>query len=463
MDRPITGFDRLYWSAYTAYLRRRQDGYAFRPLAAIQRDRDRRVRRAVTYAYRWVPYYRETMGRLGLRPSDFKTADDLAKLPLLRREQLQRDPEYFVSQQRPLGHYLRRHNSGSTGTPCVFYNDISALCQYAAYNGRARAPFGPILGRGYGYRKTSILRRVRGDPSTPRKFYLRLLLVPRRVAPRRQDLSLLEPPEVNVTLINEFRPHVLESSGAYLASLFGYLQASGREMHQPKVLCYTLDGMPESARQMITEQYGIPIFSSYEANEATCLAFECEQHQGHHVNIDISPVRIVDDEGHTLPAGESGNVVVSNLILRGTMMLNYMLQDVAAWQPGGCACGRTLPLLGRLVGRLDDWIVLPSGRKVHPHVIPGIMLREEGIWQYQVSQESPSQMRAAVVPSERVDRQVMRQRLLTRFAEALGDEVQVDVVFVDDVERTARGKVRPVISLQTRGWLDGAGDNSLGS
>jgi phenylacetate-CoA ligase len=218
--------------------------------------------------------------------------------------------------------------------------------------------------------------------------------------------------------------------------------------------------MPDSARRLITEQHGIPIFSSYEANEATCLAFECEQHDGLHVNIDLSPVRIVDEDGHTLPEGDSGNVVISNLILRGTMMLNYMLQDVAAWQPGSCACGRTLPRLGRLVGRLDDWIALPSGRRVHPHVIPGLMFKGEGVWQYQVTQESTNHLRVAIVPAEGVDREAMRQRLLTRFADSFGGEVEADVVYVDDVERTARGKIRPVISLQTRGWLDRAGDST---
>ena len=51
----------------------------------------------VAHAYEHVPYYRETMRRLGLAPGDIAVGGDLAKLPLIEREQLQRDPEYFVS------------------------------------------------------------------------------------------------------------------------------------------------------------------------------------------------------------------------------------------------------------------------------------------------------------------------------------------------------------------------------
>ena len=55
------------------------------------------MRSIVRHAYSTVPYYRETMDRLGLTPADLGTAADLAKLPILEPWQLTRDPEYFVS------------------------------------------------------------------------------------------------------------------------------------------------------------------------------------------------------------------------------------------------------------------------------------------------------------------------------------------------------------------------------
>jgi phenylacetate-coenzyme A ligase PaaK-like adenylate-forming protein len=130
--------NRLFGSLYMAYHRWGQDRYPFKPLAEIEVDRDRRVRRMVTYAYRYVPYYRAIIDRLGLRPDDFQTASDLSKLPILEREQLQRDPESLVSTEQPLSSYLAVRSSGSTGAPSSFYYDARTVLQDAAFGERAR-------------------------------------------------------------------------------------------------------------------------------------------------------------------------------------------------------------------------------------------------------------------------------------------------------------------------------------
>jgi len=78
---------RVFWSIYGAYHLWGQARYPFKPLTVIRHDQARRVRGMVAYAYRHVPYYRETMDRLGLLPSDFKSAEDLTRLPLLERNQ----------------------------------------------------------------------------------------------------------------------------------------------------------------------------------------------------------------------------------------------------------------------------------------------------------------------------------------------------------------------------------------
>ena len=90
---------RLYWTAFTAWHLLGQAHYPYRSPERIARDRDRNVRRIIRYAYRWVPYYRETLDRLGLTPRDFRTFSDLRKLPLISVADLQERPEAFRSTQ----------------------------------------------------------------------------------------------------------------------------------------------------------------------------------------------------------------------------------------------------------------------------------------------------------------------------------------------------------------------------
>jgi phenylacetate-CoA ligase len=201
---------------------------------------------------------------------------------------------------------------------------------------------------------------------------------------------------------------------------------------------------------MIEKELNIPVFSSYQTVEAFGIAFECEYHQGMHLNIDLYPVRIVDAEGVTLQPGDSGEVVVSNLVNRATVLLNYRLGDVAAVLPGRCACGRSLPLLSFLHGRSEDWIELASGRLVHPQSLHMIMEDEEKIWQYQVIQETSRNFVIRVIAAEDCDLGRTREQIATEFVRALGDDVTIDVSFVDSIDRTEGGKFRPILSLRSR-------------
>jgi phenylacetate-CoA ligase len=433
-----------------AHCLRGQADYAYRPLSAIQVDRDRRVRRMAEYAYRFVPYYRETMQRLSLRPSDFQSADDLAQLPLLQRSQLQRDPQYYVSTEKRVSELVAVQSSGTSGQRCTFFLDGRTLCQYAAHDARARAVFAPLLDKPWGYRQTKIGSPL-GPAGSVQKFYDTQTWLPPEVALRRQELSVAESPEVNIRLIDRFRPDVIRSFGSYLAMLFHGLRASGLTMHQPKVLRYTADMFPDSARNLIEREFGIPVFGTYDATEAYNIAFECEQRDGLHLNVDLCPVRIVDAEGKTSPPGQSGAVVISNLISRGTVFLNYALDDVAATSLRACACGRSLPLLQELQGRISDWVELPSGEWVHAVLMAPLTAGNKGLWQFQFVQESPLRLSVLLVCSPDCPQEATRERILTAVRATVGPDMTVDVQFVDEVQRTAAGKSPVLISRCTRG------------
>ncbi len=447
---------RLISGVYMAHHLRGQARYSYRPLAAIEADRDQRARRMVSYAYRYVPYYRETMRQLGLSPDDFQCAGDLARLPLVRSGQMQRDPQLFVSTESPLADYVAVCSSGTTGKPCDFFLDRRTLWQYAAHDQRARAVFAPLLGRSVGYRQTKIGSRF-GPAAHVQEFYDTRSWLPPGVALHRQVLSVADPPEVNARLIDQFRPDVLRSYGSYLAMLFHYLHVSGQEMHLPKVLRYTADTLDERARKLIESEFGLPVFATYDATEVYNIAFECEEHSGLHINVDLCPVRIVDADGRNLPPGVSGTVVISNLLNRGTVFLNYVLEDVAAISPLACTCGRSLPLLTELRGRSEDWLELPSGRWLHAVELGPMIKGNKGIWQFQVIQDSRSHLTILLVCSSECFHDSTRERVAAAAAAVFGPSVQVSIRFVDSVQRTTAGKARSVISKCTQGrWAKGS-------
>jgi phenylacetate-coenzyme A ligase PaaK-like adenylate-forming protein len=150
--------DRLFWTGYVVYHSLGQGRYPFKPIAAIRRDQSRRVRAIVDYAYRHVPYYRETMDRLGLTPADFQNADDLAKLPTIGVEHIQRDPEYYISREQPRDRYIELSSSGSTGRPHSIWYDKRSIFLMAAHFGREGGVMTTHVGRHLRCRGMAILQ-----------------------------------------------------------------------------------------------------------------------------------------------------------------------------------------------------------------------------------------------------------------------------------------------------------------
>ena len=130
---------RAAWSARLAWRAPLEARFPFRSPEAIERAQRRRLRATVDHAYEHVPYYRETMRRLGLTPADIARAEDIARLPLIERDQLQRDPEYFVSQAWPEDAYLRLRSGGSSGQPITVQWDRRALFADGAHRERVRS------------------------------------------------------------------------------------------------------------------------------------------------------------------------------------------------------------------------------------------------------------------------------------------------------------------------------------
>jgi phenylacetate-CoA ligase len=436
---------RIWGSAYLAY-----HLLGHRRRAALSRERleavtARRVRRMVAFAYRHVPYYRETMRQLSLRPSDIRTADDLSELPVVERAELQRQPQRFVAERASTDRCLALRSGGSTGEPLGVWQTPRAVLQYAAAAERSRRPVRDAVGARFGYREALIFPTVCSVISG-REFCHRCIWLPPGARIDRHRISLFERPEDMLAKLNEIQPDLLYTYGSCLDALLAYLRRSGDPFHRPRAIVYSCDAPSAATRRYITEQLGLPLFSWYQSVEAPVLGFECEEHRGLHLNSDLHVVRIVDADGRTLPIGDSGDVVVSNMVNRGTVVLNYRVGDRAALLPEPCPCGSALPLLSFPQGRCDDYLRLPSGATLHAQAICGALSRDEPIWQYQIVQDAPDRITLSIVADPTCDRQQVRESIERRLATVLGEAVTVTIQFVESLKRTAAGK-RRIVSM----------------
>ena len=72
------------------------------------------------------------------------------------------------------------------------------------------------------------------------------------------------------------------------------------------------------------------------------------------------------EAGAPVPAGTVGDLVCTGLLNADMPLVRYRVGDRGALAPAdeGCRCGRTLPTLATVEGRVDDVLLTPDGRRI---------------------------------------------------------------------------------------------------
>jgi phenylacetate-CoA ligase len=441
---------------------------AYLPADRIRRLRRRRVQVIVRHAYESVPFYREAMRKRGLDPGSFRDPGDLSLLPLIGPEEVRGDPERFASSRIPPHARTTSYSSGTTGTTRgVVFRDENAVLDSLAKGERDRAiitalagerhwlaSLRELAGRGPAGRLWAWLLDPRGEhrrvsifmtthsASAERIRWSRRTLMPRSPA-HHHHLPASAPLEEALHRFRVHRPRIAFSFGSY-AERFLRLAASQPEpVPLPRVWAFVGDGVSEGGWRLASE-LGVRLWSGYSAVETGRLGFQCEVGRGHHLNADACDVRIVNADGREQPAGEQGELVVSNLINRATVILNFRLGDLGAMARTPCPCGRTLPLLAEMRGRTSDLIMLADGRVLTALVFDAMFRWElRQALSSHVSQLDPGRLRWTIVPVPGVDRDRLRDEVLER-AEELAPGTEIELVVSRDVPTTASGKTSPV-------------------
>ena len=251
--------------------------------------------------------------------------------------------------------------------------------------------------------------------------------------------------------LNRLQPDVLRTYGSYAEVLFRYRRSSGcRRSHGHASLMYGGDAMSAAGRAFIEERFGVPVISRYGAVEAPRIGFMCEARSGFHLNEDLCHLRLVDADGRDVADGEVGEVVVSNLVNRGTVLLNYRLGDYARFADGPCPCGRTLRRLQGLEGRVAEVLQLGSGF-VHQYAIWHALTVIDDLVNFQLVQRAPERFELRLQPAAREAFEPVATAAGERVRSLLPGSV-VEPVYAErlDLERRG-GKLRRIVPLEEPG------------
>lgn len=439
--------NRLHGFATIAFNLRGQKETPYQSRQILSKLRDANIRRQVTYAARYVPYYRELFRAEGIHPREIQGAKELDQLPLTCRDQVKAQPELFQAEAPSSRKAVSFRTSGTTGIPLEVWHDRRSLLLNIAYGEREREPLIRICGGGFrpsevyvGY-ETSTFKKVI-------QFYEANTLLP--VRPRRRFIPLSTPIEEVVSVINEEKPDILTGYGGWIDLLFRTAASSNVELHRPKLVMFMGEAIPNQGAAFIEEQFQTPVLSRYNAVEAFKIGYYCEERTGFHIHEDLCHVRIVRPDGSNAEPEEEGRVIISNLLNRATVLLNYPIGDVAALLDHPCRCGRSFKLLSPIQGRVEDMLTASDGRAVHPRMVWEILKQDRRILQYQLIQRSRAQYELHLVMPDETEGPERAEKHQVAISALLGPEAKVDLVSRSQSLRGSGGKYRAVISEYQR-------------
>jgi phenylacetate-CoA ligase len=433
MNKPRKLVNQILASYYLSQLKRDQ----WKSPRELKNIQFKKLKVIIKHAYEHVPYYHRLFSATKTRPEDIRDQDDLRKIPLTSKQDLQKNYSCIVPRGINVSQFHSSFTSGSTGTPLktiwdnrsLSFNFGSTMYKFSECGVKLSDNFVTVWGRAQ-----SIVRL---------NEYVRLF------GGIRETIVPLLTQEKLINVLRQMKPDVLNTFPSALSSLANY-DVSGIN---PRLIFTQGEVVTQHCRDIVRKMFNLELLETYGSVEFGLLAFECNEHGGLHMITHGTYIEFVDEYGEYVSPGEQGEIIVTGLHNRAMPLIRYRIGDTGIPTDEKCACGRSWPLLRNVQGRINDYLVLPSGRKIswlhfYHQFYKELEKNVFSISQYQIIQDRQDRIIFKVVKGRQFD-PYMLDRIknnLERYFAELSENLEVVMEVVKEIPSERTGKRRILIS-----------------
>jgi phenylacetate-CoA ligase len=405
----------------------------------LEELRDKKLVRLVEQAYARSPHYRRLMDERGVRPADVRGLADLARLPILTKD----DVRQHAAALRLAGDFPVEMGAtgGTTGIPIRIARDRAGSvwqrgCYWRGFGWgglRLGEPFVQLFGGTLGVARRRRLDRVKSF------FSGRTFLPAFELGPDNARRYLDEIRASGARFLVGY------TSAVYLLAC--HAERSGVRVKLDAVFP-TAELLLDSWRETIARAFGAKVLPYYGCGEIQSLGYACPEAEVpvYHTCDEHSVIEVEQPDGGVALAGE-GPFLVTDLDNLATPMIRYRNGDAGVLAPQGCRCGRTLGRITRLDGRVNDVLYRTSGDAVSGAIGPHAFKMVDGVEQFQIVQKRIGQITIHIVRREGSYVPAVEEPKIQRiFKQHLGSDAEIDIRYVDWIPRTAAGKARFIIN-----------------
>jgi phenylacetate-CoA ligase len=406
-----------------------------------------KLQRLLEVAVQHCPWHAARIETAGLNLSRPLALADFQKLPAMDKAEAAANRDQLVWRDAPGGAF-RYNTGGSSGKPLIFYYGRQRQASDAAGRMRARRWWGVEPGEREVYlwgapvelNKTDRIKTLRD------RLVNQLVLNAFNMSPMQMDAY--------AQAIQSWQPRCIYGYASSVALLAAHAKERGIRFKLPKlrVVCTTGEPLFPHQRSLIQEVFGVPVANEFGSRDIGFTAHETPHGQMLLISESIL-LEVLDAQGHSVKPGEVGEAVMSGLCSEVQPFIRYRTGDMVRLSAESCRDGRGLHVISEVVGRSTDFLVKSDGTIMHALAGIYVLRAVEGVAEFKLIQHELRDLEVLVVRNTNWREDEVR-KIEIGLKKRMGEDVNIRIQFVDDIEPEASGKHRYVVShVQLAGGL----------
>jgi len=397
----------------------------------LQNIQEKKLRTIINYAYNNVEYYHYLFKSLNLTPNDIKNVNDLNKIPILKKSQIQNESPKLIARHIDRNRSISNTTSGSTGKPLTLFYDRNAISDIKSRKLRNYFESGGNL-------RDKIVRFT-----NPNRF-AKNTVVQHLGFLNTKYLSVFDNVDKHIQNLLKISPDVIEGYPSILWLIANFIENKNIEGIDPKIIHSTAEVLPLNIRKKINSVFNTEVFDQYGSMEFGTFAWECQEHNGYHMDIESIVVEFLKN-GENVSSEEKADLVVTGLFNFTMPLIRYAIGDAGSYRLEQCSCGRGLPLMNIIEGRIDDFLVLPSGTVISPRNI-NFLENVRGISKYRIIQKTQDKILVQIIKGPEFSENTVSQAEKEIRNGCLNEDITISVETVEKIPKDKSGKTRAVVS-----------------
>lgn len=397
------------------------------------------LKKLLAHVFASVPYLREKYRAAGIGLEDLTSWEDFRRLPSLTRAEVNAHRADLCSTAYK-GRLLPHATGGSTGVPTRFFRTYESYDWRLAAKDRAYSWSGWRLGERALFLWGAPIGSVSWRQAVKTRAYE---AVQRQLIINTFSQSDRLWDDVYSRVLT-FRPVLVVGYVSSLESFADYLQRTKRRLSGVTGAIAAAEPLYDDVRRRIERAFGMRLSNTYGSREFMSIAAECECRQGLHIHSENLLVETRDRA-----SAESSEILVTDLHNFGMPFVRYETGDLGRIDDTSCPCGRGLPRLKSIDGRVLDALRTADGRTVPGEFFPHLLKEVPELAQYRVQQQSLDRLVMSAVLTRPLS--VRSQGLLRREIERVfGPGMVCDIQCVTHIPPLSSGKRRVTVGMDSQ-------------